>query len=256
MAASLPLPAPPFQQSRFLNLPAEIRVSIYEFIFLDSWVQIETEKGVREYGWSWRNIRRVVHCARHQILLSCQHCYREARGIWYASTIWDFNSLTVRPFLDAANVQSYLSHIKYVNLRDVHDLTQLWPALLPSLRYVVASVGPTPFRGRHRKSLADMDVEETVRIVKSYLFREKKVTTRICDYLSHEGVGQKYPRKSTFCLHFCININNLRPNAQKSDSRKPRRPTTWGFLVDLDTDTVEKFLVTPVPRQIPGSQVS
>jgi hypothetical protein len=248
MAASHPLPTHSFQPSCFLTLPAEIRISIYQFIFFDSWIQIETLKRLGEHGWSWRDIRRVGNCKRHQILLSCRHFYREARAMWYASTIWDFNSLTVRPFLDASNIRPYLTCIKYVHLRDVHDLTQLWPGLLPSLRYVVAGkVNLIPWI--NGKSFEDMGVEETLRIVKSHLFGDKNVKTRIWNYLYHDGEGQKFLRKRSFCLHFRIDIDHFWPNGHNLDSQRSRTPTTWRFLVDLDSNTVEKHMVGPVhPR--------
>jgi hypothetical protein len=228
---------------RFLTLPAETRVSIYEFIFLDNCVQIKTKKRLWEVGWSWREIHRVGCCQRHQILLTCRQCYREGRGMWYSSTTWDFSSLTVRPFLDAANARPYLACIKYVQLRDVHDLTQLWPGLLPSLRYVVAGTGVAKYRV-DRKSFEDMGVEEIFQIVRNYLFREKEVKTRICAYLYHDGEGQKFPRKRSFCLHFRISIVHYPPRGHNTRSQTtpppPPPPTIWSFLVDLDANTVEK----------------
>jgi hypothetical protein len=230
------LRAPASKPSRFLILPAEVRVSIYEFLFLDSWVQVAT-KGT--CPWNWHTIRRIAHCTRHQILLTCRHCYLEARNIWYASTIWDFNSLTVRPFLDATNVRPYLASIRYVNLRDVHDLTQLWPALLPSLRYVVASV-PNYLPWFGKMAFEDMDAEETIRIVKNRMFGEKGVKSRIYDYLYHDGVGQKLLRKKDFCLHIFTTFCQCRQHIPT------REVIFWNFLVDLDTDTVEKHRVGPV----------
>jgi hypothetical protein len=159
--------------------------------------------------------------------------------MWYSSTTWDFSSLTVRPFLDAANARSYLACIKYVQLRDVHDLTQLWPGLLPSLRYVVAGTGVAKSRV-DRKSFEDMGVEETFQIVRNYLFREKEVKTRICAYLYHDGEGQKFPRKRSFCLHFRISIVHYPPRGRNTRSRSTPTPTIWSFLVDLDANTIEK----------------
>jgi hypothetical protein len=240
------LPAPASQPSRFLILPAEIRVSICEFLFSDSWIQVVTN-GASPLD--WRNIRRVAHCARHQILLTCWHCYLEARNLWYASTIWDFNSLTVRPFLDATNVRPYLASIRYVNLRDVHDLTQLWPDLLPSLQYVVAGV-PRNLPWLGRTAFEDMDAEETIRIVKDRILGETSVKSRICNYLYHDGVGQKLPRKKNFCLHFFTTINQCWRNIQTGDSQGHFNHVTWNFLVDFDTNTVQKHRVGPV---LPGS---
>lgn len=244
------------QPYRFLTLPAEVRVSIYGFIFLDNCVQIKTKKGLLEAGWSWREIRRVGCCERHQILLTCRQCYREGRGMWYSSTTWDFFSLTVRPFLDAANARSYLACIKYVQLRDVHDLTQLWPGLLPSLRYVVAATGcAKSWLGG--KSFEDMSVEETFQIVRNCLFKEKEVKTRICAYLYHDGEGQKFPRKRSFCLQFRISIVHYLPSRRDTHSHTDPTPTLWSFLVDLDSNTVEKRSLGAV-RSLPvlGDQIS
>jgi hypothetical protein len=238
MAGLLPVSAS--QPSRFLVLPAEIRVSIYEFLFLDSWMQVATRGA---YPWNWHTIRRIAHCTRHQILLTCWHCYLEARHIWYASTVWDFNSLTVRPFLDATNVRPYLASIRYVNLRDVHDLTQLWPGLLPSLKYVVAGV-PNSLPWLGNTSFENLDSEETIRFVKSCIFWEEGVKNRICNYLYHDGVGQTLPRKKNFCLHFFTTFYQCQPNTQRGDFLFDR--ITWNFLIDLDTDTVEKHRIGPV----------
>lgn len=237
MAAGPQLLAPSCQPSRFLTIPAEIRASVYELIFVDSWVEVQTKKLHHERGWSWRDIRQVGRRERHHVLLSCRHCYREARSIWYACTLWDFASLTVRPFLDAANVKPYLVCIKYVHLRDVHDLTQLRHCLLPSLRYVVVgkrSVTPS----KSRKSFGDMSVEETFHIVKSHLFLEKEVKTRICDYLYYDGEGQNFPRERSFRLQFSVKIDHQPSNASSCCT-----PTTWSFLVDLDSNAVEKDVV-------------
>jgi hypothetical protein len=234
--------APASQPSRFLALPAEIRVSIYEFLFSGSWIEVAIKE---TYPWNWRNICRITHCTEHQILLTCWHCYLEARNLWYASTMWDFNSLTVRPFLDATNVRPYVASIRYVNLRDVHDLTQLWPGLLPSLRYVVARV-PNHLPWLGKTAFGDMDTEGTIRTVKNRTFGEKSVKSRICDYLYHDGVGQKLPRKKNFCLHFFTTINQGWRNIQTGDLQGHFNHVTWKFSVDLDTDTVKKHRVGPV----------
>ena len=211
---------------------------IYKIVFADSWVQIQTQKKLRDAGWTWRRINRLTHCPRHQILLTSRVCYREALGLWYSSTLWDFDSLTVRPFLDAANMRPHVSRIKFVNLRDVHDLTQLWSDLLPSLRHVVVSmVNPVTFYDD--KDFENLAGEGRVQAVTHLLFRRQCIKTRICNYLYHDGLGQKLPRKKNVCLRFFfVEQKNGRAGLPISNRR---------FLVDLETNTVEwTLMVLPV----------
>lgn len=56
----------------------------------------------------------------------------------------------------------------------MHDLTELWPGLLPSLRYVVAGV-PNYLPWFGKMAFEDMGAEETIRIVKNRMFREEGV---------------------------------------------------------------------------------
>jgi hypothetical protein len=91
----------------------------------------------------------------------------------------------------------------------------------------------------------DMEAEETIRIVKNRILGEKTVKSRICDYLYHDGVSQKLPRKKNFCLHFFTTIGQCQRNIQTGDLQGLFKHVTWNFLVDLDTDTVEKHMVGP-----------
>ena len=226
----------------FLSLPAEMRFQIYELLFSDSWIQVETKKKYTEDGWSWHDIRRVAHGTWHQILLTCWPCYQEARGLWYFSTIWAFDSLTLRPFLDAPSTQPCLAGIKYVHLRDVHDLTQLSPDLLPSLEYVVAGVpNLVPWYGK--KGFEDMDAEELFGVVKSRVFRDQSVKTRICGYLYHDGARQKFLRTRSFGVHFFIVIRDRWRATQSGHSHTGRHLITWHFLLDLDARTVRKHML-------------
>jgi hypothetical protein len=142
-----------------------------------------------------------------------------------------------------------------MQLRGVHDLTQLWPRLLPSLRYVVVAVQNHAIWNAS-ESFQDMDNEETIRVVKNCLFRYKSVKTRICDYLYHDGADQKLLRKKSFCLHFSIDIDRFGPNDQGTGLLGLYTRTCWRFLVDLDTNPVQKYIVEPVRLRMPAGQIS
>lgn len=69
--------------SPFLRLPAEVRFMIYEFLFAKS--QVETRPPPPTL--------RIGLQAYYRILFTCRLCLREARSLFYRSTLWMFRDL-------------------------------------------------------------------------------------------------------------------------------------------------------------------
>lgn len=73
--------------------------------------------------------------------------------------------------------------------------------------YVVAGV-PNYLPWFGKMAFEDMDAEETVRVVKNRMFREKGVKSHICDYLYHDGVARSFRvRKTSVCISSPPSIN-------------------------------------------------
>ena len=224
----------------FLDIPVEIRLRIYRYVFAGSRVFVHATSPDLSDG---RKICYAIGCKTHQLLLSCRKTYQEGHSLWYSSTTWTFSSDTVRSFLDDSRVQPYLAHIKRVRLHDVHDLTQLWTHLLSSLQSVVVDIERTYLASR--EVLDGMDEQALFERMKFYILKTPSVKCLINNFTHCDATPQGSKIKSRPCLQFrlavmCMDQMRFPGQPHQPSQASPKSGTHIEyFLVDLDRQEVE-----------------
>jgi len=87
----------------FLGLPAEVRLSIYEFIFVGREVALIDQKA-------------VVRRSNCQILRTCQQINREADPILHRTSLYIFGSPDSLTEMANRNPSAFFYHLRYVKL--------------------------------------------------------------------------------------------------------------------------------------------
>ena len=117
------------QSSRppLLNLPLEIRLRIYEFVFKGREIYLQL---VGEHLQDWR---LHIHGRDIGIFLTSRQLYHEARFEWYTANIWTVGCPpALGIFLRSTSPES-LARVKHLTVQ-IYELPDLNTTLLPSLR--------------------------------------------------------------------------------------------------------------------------
>ena len=164
--------------SLILDVPSEIRLRIYEFVFQGNCFHIAGPKDCQCNPCS-----RSKSKPKYKILLTCRLIHDEARPILYGSTLWIFQGLPrAWKFVDKPRFREGPKYVKYISLSLFGHLERQVLNRLPSLENVIIRrVGPSRLSSSTKEdSLSDANilyrVREEILCQKSFRY--------LCDLLS------------------------------------------------------------------------
>ena len=123
--------------SRLLNLPTEVRLAIYEFVFAGSVVSKPSWSRDRSCD-SWDSSK-----SQHHILQTCRQTYAEARQLFYSTNLWSVENLFGRDSLRNWTAHLQAHWIKHVRMTYLEGLYHLVEEDLPGLETLTVVVDDT-----------------------------------------------------------------------------------------------------------------
>jgi hypothetical protein len=121
---------------RFLDLPPEIRLKIYDYLFANSRIMVSKPTGFNKALTFWSALGE-----ENQLLFTCRAIYVEARKPYYETAVWMLVSSSYYLFVCDRNSTLALSCIKYLEVRYFEDLRKLQKQHFPPLEAVNVDVG-------------------------------------------------------------------------------------------------------------------
>lgn len=113
-----------------LELPIEIRLKIYEFVFRGSRIYVQL------VGEDVQTRHLHIHGEDVSVLLTCRQIYHEARSEWYTSDLWTLGFPPVLGHFLRSTSSASLARVTFLTIQ-IHELPDLNTKLLPSLRMLV-----------------------------------------------------------------------------------------------------------------------
>ena len=113
-----------------LELPLEIRLRIYEFIFTASKIYIQLA------GENLQDRRLHKHGGDTGIFRTCRQLYHETRSEWYEASLWTIGFPPALGFFLRSTSSESLARVKHLTIQ-IPELPDLSVALLPSLELLV-----------------------------------------------------------------------------------------------------------------------
>jgi hypothetical protein len=193
-------PQAPSIVSRLLNLPIEVRFTIYKKLFEGShlYVQSQTRAGgqLRLVFGNRPCMSYSGTCSwdlgqnQHQILFTCRLCFQEALRLFLSSTFWhtcaSWQHDRPTSFQDFVLKQSAIAAtIKYLELDNLSELDELNVSLFLSLEVVIAWA--TNF-------MMHIDKEEAPKATNEDLIQTLEARSLTQDGLSQSGYGEEFQR--------------------------------------------------------------
>jgi hypothetical protein len=115
---------------QLLELPLEIRLRIYEFVFASSKIYIQVVSSNAEE----RNLH--IHGGDVGLLLTCRQIYHEARSEWYTANLWTVGfPPALGHFLRSSSPEAR-SRVRHLTIQ-IYELPDLNTKLLPGLQMLV-----------------------------------------------------------------------------------------------------------------------
>ena len=135
--------------SPLFDLPAEIRLKIYGFVFAGI-------KIVASPPPLLKGRRRVLH-RRFQVLLTCRQFYHEAVGVVSSSATWLFSHVDLPSFVENPICQVYLPSIKHLWVRyNGKEPLKQTILSLPALQTALISLSFEVEINQHGKAIKDL----------------------------------------------------------------------------------------------------
>lgn len=118
------------QPQSLLELPLEIRLRIYEFVFTNSNIYVLLISTNSEHRYLH------IHGSDVGILLACRQSYYEARSEWYIANLWTVGFPPTLGFFLRSTAAEGLGRVKHLTMQ-IHELPDLNTDLLPGLTMLV-----------------------------------------------------------------------------------------------------------------------
>jgi hypothetical protein len=115
---------------QLLQLPLEIRLRIYEFIFASSKIYIQVVSSNAEE----RNLH--IHGSDIGLLLTCRQIYDEARSEWYTANLWTVDFQPALGYFLRSTSPEARSRVRHLTIQ-IHELPDLNTTLVPGLQMLV-----------------------------------------------------------------------------------------------------------------------
>ena len=113
-----------------LELPLEIRLRIYEFVFTGSRIYVQL------VGENSQDRRLHIHGADNAIFFASRQLYHETCFEWYTANIWTVGFPPALGFFLRSTSSEILARVKHLTVQ-IYELPDLNTKLLPSLRMLI-----------------------------------------------------------------------------------------------------------------------
>jgi hypothetical protein len=113
-----------------LELPPEIRLRIYEFIFTSSKIYVVVLDSNPQHRYL------DIHGSDVGLLLTCRQIYQEARSEWYTANLWTIGFPPALGYFLRSTSPGALARVRHLTIQ-IHELPDLNTKLLPGLKTLV-----------------------------------------------------------------------------------------------------------------------
>lgn len=185
---------PPAENS-FLEIPLELRIRIYTYVFHASRIYVQT------IGDRFDDQRLHIRGSNVGIILTCRQTLEEARCEWYESYIYCLgHPPALRPLL-CWTKPSRLAQIRYLCIQ-IYDLPDFDSGLLPALKELVVDLSTDLSTTSARQDWCDRDDQYIYDVFAVEAFQKEHSTFR-------ELITSLYRQSRSFGLIILVNHPRL-----------------------------------------------